>query len=408
MANAVVNPYCAGAGTRPAVLAGRGRQLAMIDRLIGQFQGRRGAENIVWTGLRGMGKTVLLQTALDCLRDQGWLAGYHEVRKGAGIGASVASILVQGQAVLGRGRVAKALSWLRDLVGSTTVSASVGEVTVNLGLQRGADQTLPEDALDALFVRLGEAAAEAEIGAVFLFDEMQLMDRHDLSALLHAAQAVESLPVAFVAAGLPDLPGHLAAAGTYSERLFYDRVDWLADADVDEAIRLPASEFGVDYTDEALTLLREAAQSYPYFVQLFAEETWWAADAPSDRPGTLIDTATVRRALGPARRRLDEGLYRIRLEKASGGEQEYLRAMARIGDSRIPSGDVARAVGKTPKQASTTRDRLIAKGILYAPAYNIVEFAVPGFADYLRRYFTEHGHQGREVVDPRSGPPVPT
>src|SRR5579864_8408322 len=175
----MVNPYCAGAGTRPAVLAGRGRQLAMVDRLIGQFHGRRGAENIVWTGLRGMGKTVLLQSALDQFRDQGWLAGYHEVRKGAGLGASVASILVQGNAVLGRGKVAKALGWLRDLIGSATVTASVGEVTVNLGLRSSGGGALPEDALDSLFVRLGETAAEAGIGAVFLFDEMQLMDRHD-------------------------------------------------------------------------------------------------------------------------------------------------------------------------------------------------------------------------------------
>jgi hypothetical protein len=387
METGLVNPYCAGAGTRPAVLAGRGRQLAIVERMITQFHGRRGAENIVWTGLRGMGKTVLLQTALDGFRDQGWLAGYHEARKGAGIGASVASILMQGQAVLGRGKVAKALAWLRELMGSATVSASIGEVTVNLGLQARPDRTLPEDALDALFVRLGEAAAEVGIGAVFLFDEMQLIDRHDLSALLHAAQAVEGLPVGFVGAGLPDLPGHLAAAGTYSERLYYDRVDWLGDADVEEAIRGPAEEFGVDYSDEAMGLLKEAARSYPYFVQLFAEETWWAADTPSDRPGAVIDAKAVRRALAPARRRLDEGLYRIRLEKASPSEQQYLRAMAAIGDSRIPSGDVARRLGKTPKQASTTRDRLISKGILYAPAYNVVEFAVPGFADYLLRYF---------------------
>ena len=383
----MVNPYCAGAGTRPAVLAGRGRQLAMVDRLIAQFHGRRGAENIVWTGLRGMGKTVLLQSALDEFRDQGWLAGYHEVRKGAGLGSSVASILVQGNAVLGRGKVAKALGWLRDLIGSATVTASVGEVTVNLGLRSSADSTLPEDALDSLFVRLGETAAEAGVGAVFLFDEMQLMDRHDLSALLHAAQAVEGLPVAFVAAGLPDLGGRLAAAGTYSERLYYDRVDWLSDLDVEEAIREPAQEFGVDYTTEAMGLLRELSQSYPYFVQLFAEETWWAADTPSDRPGTMIDVDTVRRAVAPALRRLDEGLYRIRLEKASAGELDYLRAMADLGDTRIASGEVARRLGRTPKQVSPMRDRLISKGVIYSPAYNSVEFAVPGFADFLRRYF---------------------
>jgi AAA ATPase domain len=381
-----VNPYCAGAGTRPAVLAGRGRQLAMVDRMIAQFEGRRAAENIVWTGLRGMGKTVLLQEALDRFRDRGWLAGYHEARKRAGIGASVASILLQGHAVLGRGKVSKALVWLKELLGATTVTATVGDVTVNLGLEKPRDRALPEDALDALFVRLGEAAADAGVGAVFLFDEMQLVDRHDLSALLHAAQAVESLPVAFVGAGLPDLPGILASAGTYSERLFYDRVDWLPASDVADAIRGPASELGVDYSDQAVELLVELSESYPYFVQLFAEETWWAADVPADPRGTVIGVEFVERARPHAMRRLDEGLYRIRFEKASQGEQRFLQAMGELGDSRIRSGDVARTLGLSNQQASTVRDRLIAKGVVYSPAYNVLEFSVPGFGDYVRRH----------------------
>lgn len=389
MTSGGVNPYCAGAGTRPAVLAGRGRQLVVADRLMTQFEGRRGAENIVWSGLRGMGKTVLLHETLDRFRDHGWLAGYHEARRNAGIGAAVTSILVQGQAVLGRGKASRALGWLKDLIGNATLSTSIGELTFSLGLARRDDtRRTPEVALDALFVRLGEAAADAGVGAVFLFDELQLVDRQDLSALLHAAQATESLPVGFVAAGLPDLPARLAAAGTYSERLYYDRIDLLSEPDVIEAIEGPAAEFGVSYTDDAIRLLVDSSKSYPYFVQLFAEEAWWAAGAPSDRPGTVIDAGAVERAIGPARRRLDDGLYRIRLEKASPAEQEYLRAMAAIGDSRIASGGVARMLGKSNQQASATRDRLIAKGMIYAPAYNVLEFAVPGFAEYLREYFS--------------------
>lgn len=382
-----INPYCAGAGTRPPVLAGRGRQLAQVDYLAGQFEGRRGAESIVWYGLRGMGKTVLLREVTDRLRDRGWLVGYHEVRRDAGIGGSVASILVQATRALGRGRLASALAWLRDQLGGASVSADLGEVTLRLGLHSTRTEPLPEDALDALFVRLGEAAADAGVGAAFLLDELQLMERPDLSALLHAAEAAKELPLAFVGAGLPDLPGHLAAAGTYAERLFYDRVDWLTESDVVEALTVPAEEFGVGYDRAALDLLVHHIRAYPYFLQLYAEETWKAAGTPSDRPGRIIDGRDVDAALGAVDRRLEEGLYRIRLEKASPSEQDYLRAMASLGDGRVSSGDVVRVLGKTHQQASTQRDRLIGKGLIYSPAHNALEFTVPGFGAYVRAHF---------------------
>ena len=127
--------------------------------------------------------------------------------------------------------------------------------------------------------------------------------------------------------------------------------------------------------------------SYPYFLQLYAEETWKAAATPSDRPGYVVSAGDVNAALEPVRRRLDEGLYRIRLEKASPAEQAYLRAMASFGDGPIGSGEVTRLLRKSHQQTSTQRDRLIAKGIIYAPAHAVVQFSVPGFGDYLRRHF---------------------
>ena len=381
-----VNPYCAGAGTRPPVLAGRARQLAQVEHLAAQFEGRRPAESIVWYGLRGMGKTVLLREALDRLRDRGWLAGYHESRRDAGIGGSVAAVLLQASRTLDQGPLAGPLTWLRELLDGAALSADLGQVTLNLGLRPFKGGSVPEDALDSLLVQVGEAAADAGVGAAFLLDEVQLVDRHDLAALMHAAEAAKDLPVAFVCAGLPDLPNQLAAAGTYAERLFYDRVDWLSDADVVEALTLPAEEFGVTYAPGALDLLVEHVRAYPYFLQLYAEETWKAAGTPSDRPGHVIEARDVEAALGASERRLEEGMYRIRLEKASPAEQDYLRAMASLGDGRVASGAVARTLGKSNQQASSQRDRLIAKGLIYAPAHNVVDFTVPGFAAYVRRH----------------------
>jgi hypothetical protein len=403
MTKGKINPYCAGAGTRPPLLVGRARQMAEVEHFANQFEARRGAENIVWSGLRGMGKTVLLREVLDMFVDRGWFVGYHEVRRDAGLGGSVASIIMQGTKTLGRGKLHRALGWLRELVGEGVLSADVGDITFRLGLRPTRPGPPPEDVLDALFLRLGEAAADAGVGAVFLFDELQLMARGDLSALLHASEAAKDVPVGFLGAGLPDLPPALSAAGTYAERLFYDRIDWLGDTDVAEAIQVPADEFGVHYSREAMALLIERSAAYPYFLQLYAEETWKAAGTPSDRRGYVISPGDVLAAVDAVRRRLDDGLYRLRLDKASPSEQEYLRAMASLGDGQVSSGDVTRLLGKSHQQASTQRDRLITKGIIYAPAHAVVQFSVPGFGDYLRRYFDT----GRLVI-PSSGPRLPT
>jgi hypothetical protein len=150
----------------------------------------------------------------------------------------------------------------------------------------------------------------------------------------------------------------------------------------------PAAELTVGFESDGLARLVDLTASYPYFVQLYAEEAWKAAGTPSDRPGTVITTEDVEAAADPARRRLDEGLYRIRFEKASEAEQTYLVAMAAIGDNRVPSGEVARRLGRTAQEASPLRERLMQKVIVYSPAYNVLEFSVPGFADYVRRRHT--------------------
>jgi hypothetical protein len=177
----------------------------------------------------------------------------------------------------------------------------------------------------------------------------------------------------------------MASAGSYAERLYYDRVDWLSAGDVREAIVVPAAEFDVSYEPEALDELVRQVGSYPHFAQLYPEEAWKVAGTPSDRPGHVITLADVLGAFEPAQSRLDEGLYQIRFAKASEAERNYLVAMAGLADTRIPSGDVARRLGRSAQEVSPLRERLIQKGIIYSPAHNVIEFAVPGFASYLRR-----------------------
>ncbi len=381
------NPYTPGAGKRPRALVGRGRQLVLIDHLIDQFEGGYSSEAMAWSGLRGMGKTVLLREGLRRLQDRGWLVGYYEIRQGVDIGVTVAEVLNRGQQLLPPGKpMSRAMSWLRSAAAMPKVTASHGDLAVELGIRpRDGAGRIPVDALDNLFLRLGAAAASAGVGAVFLLDELQLLRRADLSALLHASEAAQDLPVTFIGAGLPNLPFLLAEAGSYSERLAFDRVDRLSNRDAKDALELPAAEHGVMFAPEVLKAILGRADGYPYFLQLYGQECWRAAGSPSDRPGTVIERAHFFEATAEVQRQLDVGIYAIRVEKASPLERRYLATMASLGDSEIPSGAVARMMGRSVGALSPQRERLIEKGLVYSRAHGLLEFSVPGFSDYLRR-----------------------
>jgi hypothetical protein len=387
-----LNPYTPGAGKVPAALAGRDRHLAQIDNLAAQFEGGRSEESIVFTGLRGMGKTVLVKQISERLAARGWLSGYFETRRDVGPGAAIEAVVAQGVILLPTtSRVRKALAKLIKAAASgTELTVTEPHTGMSVGLRlnlSGRSQDTYRVLLEFLKT-LGEAALADGVGVAIVLDELQLMKKADMAVLLQTTRhpdVADRLPVALIAAGLPYLPGEMSKASTYSERLNWIAVDNLSRLAVIDAVRVPAEEYEVTWTDTALAKIVELSKGYPFFVQLYASETWDGAGRPSDRPGTIIDVDAVIDAVPRVQERLDQGLYAARYQRATQKQRAYLRAVASLGDGTVSVGEVAQILGEKLSALSPQRDQLIKNGLIHSPGYGQIEFSVPGFADYVRR-----------------------
>ncbi|MHB8379187.1 MAG: ATP-binding protein [Acidimicrobiales bacterium] len=380
-----INPYTPGAAKRPSTLVGRSRQLALIDALIDQLNADRPAEDYIFTGLRGMGKTVFLKEAQDRFTARGWLCGYVEVRRGVEAGVAIAQIIADTyEATASKSWFKKVLEKSPVRLGSVTLSAPGGLASVTIEPAQRAAADAYRD-LYTLLTALGRAAQKNGAGVALLIDELQQFKKRDLEVVLQVSRRLEGLPVTLIGAGLPTLPEVTSAAGTYSERFSFESIDQLSRPDARLAVTEPADEFSVTYEPHALDELVKLADGFPYFLQLYASETWIAAGFPSEQPGFKITIGHVNQAIPAVHRKVDAGLYRARYERASPAEKEYLAAMAALGSSSVSSGEVARQLDKTQAQLSTVRDRLIKKGIIHSPSQGRVEFSAPGFGDYVRR-----------------------
>jgi len=390
-----VNPYSPGAGTRPPVLAGRDAQLALVRSVADQVEAGREANPLVYTGLRGMGKTALLKETIDELRRRKWLAGYYEVRRDVDPGAAVASIVEEGSRLAGRS-LRKALTSGVHRLGRTRLT--VGPTGVSLEIDPGNSVAgAPVDAypaLVALLRDLGGSARGAGAGVALVVDELQVFRKRDLAVLIQALSATKELPIVLIGAGLPYLPSEMSKANTYAERFRYESVDGLRDSDIRLAVIEPAEQAGVTWDSRAVDRLVELSLGYPYFVQLYASESWKAAG-----DAATISAENVESAIDPVQHQLDIGLYAARYERLSGTERAYVHAVVHTMDQerpktlfgaqapseRVGSGDVAANLGKSINAAAPTRDRVIRKGVIHSPQFGLLEFSVPGFATYVRR-----------------------
>jgi len=383
-----VNPYTPGAAKRPTAFVGRARQFALIDSLADQLEAGYPAEDYVFTGLRGMGKTVLLKEALDRLGERGWLAAYYEIRRHDDPGTAFAQMLAD---ITERSEPGGWFFRIIDRVGrrlgsvSLRVDAGSGTPGVELTVAPAAKTgDLFRDAR-SLLSGIGEAAAEHGTGVALLIDEMQQLRKRDLTLLLAVSREIEGLPVAIIGAGLPTLPATVAGAGSYAERFSFEAVDRLNSVEAKEALVIPAERFGVTYEPGALERVLALAEGYPYFLQLYGAETWRAAGMPSDEPGTVITRRHVEAAEPQVAARVDQGLYASRYERAAPQERQYLQAMARLGDADVASGEIARLLDKSITSAAPIRDRLLKKGLIHSPRTGRLDFSVPGFGGYVRR-----------------------
>jgi hypothetical protein len=383
-----LNPYTPGVGTQPPVLVGRDLQLAVIEQTARLVEGGQEPQHVILTGLRGVGKTVLVKEGMRRLRGRGWLCGYYEVRRDVDAGLAIAAIVAGGASLLPkRAKLTGALRKLRASIGSASLSGSA-DGTVSISISPRLVTTDPYFEALRLFQQLGAAAAEDNVGVALCVDELQTFRRKDATTLIQALEAGDaaSARVLLLGAGLPTTAVELAKSNSYAERFRYEVLDDLSVAQATRAVAEPAADLGVTWEPDALNRVVELAHGYPFFLQLYASEAWDAA-ALRDERLTAIAGGDVESSLAHARRRLDSGIYATRFGRASAAERHYLMAMAEamgVGE-RATSAEVARRLGRTLADLSMVRDRLIRKGIVHGPEPGQMQFSVPGFKEYVLR-----------------------
>ena len=386
----VRNPYAPGAGQRPPELAGRDRELAQFEVVLERIARGRPERSMVLTGLRGVGKTVLLNSFRSMALQRLWGTGKIEARPEQSIRRPVAAALHMAVRELApRHRAPDQIEHFLGVLkafASRDPKAPKGSFTPHLGIDvpaaRGrADSGDLEIDLTELFADAASVATDLGVGIALFIDEMQDVPPVDVSALCAATHELSQTagPLIVVGAGLPHLPSVLSASKSYSERLFrYVPIDRLDRAAADQALIAPARREGADFTQDALDALYEAADGYPYFVQAYGKVTW---DAAAASPVTEADVNVA----GPqAESELAVGFFGSRYDRATPAEREYMRAMAMLGDDPVPTAQVADELGRKPSSLSPSRDGLIKKGLIYSSERGLIAFTVPHFGKFLR------------------------
>jgi AAA ATPase-like protein len=382
------NPFAPGAGTPPPELAGRDELLEGIRIAIERVRLGRPTKSVLMVGLRGVGKTVLL----DRMRDEAEGAGIQTLRIEApedrSLPAMLAPELRKALLRLSLNAKAKRLAQrsLRGLAGfakALKVKYKDIEVGFDFDPEPGlADNGDLEHDLQALLEVAGTAAQKAETALACYLDELQYVEEPELAALITALHrtAQRKLPVVLVGAGLPQLRGRMGRAKSYAERLFdFPEIGPLSEDAAKVAIARPARAQGVDVAPDALDLLVRKTHRYAYFVQEWGKHSWDAA------PASPIRRRDVEAASKIALAALDESFFRVRFDRLTPSEKRYLRAMAELGPGPHRSGDIAHQLGRTVTSLAPTRNQLISKGMIWSPSHGDTAFTVPLFDEFMHR-----------------------
>lgn len=389
----VTNPYTPNAGARPDVLVGRDDQLASFDILLKRLARGRAEQSMIITGLRGVGKTVLLGQFREKALAAGWAVVEYEVTKHDERAFRQATALKLRTALLELAPRARWTERFRHAAAALkaftlTVDPS-GQVRAGLdvdvvdGLADHGD--LAMDLTDVL-VAVGEAAHSHERGVVLLFDEVQFLAKGQLEALIMALHKTvqRGLPVTMVGAGLPQIAELAGDAKSYAERLFkFPTIGDLSEDDAHRALVEPARMEGVEYERVALDRAYELTGGYPYFVQELGYAVWTVAQ---ESPITRVD---VDGAVDLYEAKLDSSFFRVRLDRASDLQRAYLRAMAQLGPEPQKAADVAALLHRDSTQLGPTRAELIDMGLLFTPAHGYAAFTVPHFDRFMLRAVPE-------------------
>ncbi|MCC7232493.1 MAG: ATP-binding protein [Bacteroidia bacterium] len=384
----VNNPYSPGAGTRPPELTGRENLRRTMQVAIARKRKGLNAKSILIVGLRGVGKTVLL----DLIRDDAENSGVHTIRIEAPEKRSLPALIAPQlrkellRLSLIENAKTNARRALKALAGfAKSLKVKYNDIEIGFdeepepGLANNGDL---EHDLPELLEVVGQAAQKADTALVLLIDELQYVEEDQLAALITALHrcAQRNLPVTLVGAGLPQLRGQMGNAKSYAERLFeFPELGPLLKSEVFEALEKPAEELNVRFNRNALELIFNKTKGYPYFIQEWGKHSW---DIATKSPITTLD---VEHATNIAIADLDASFFRVRFDRLTPSEKVYLRAMAELGEGPHRSGDIADILSKNVNQLAPVRSKLIEKGMIYSPNHGETAFTVPLFDEFMRR-----------------------
>jgi hypothetical protein len=378
----VSNPYTPNAGSRPSELAGRQGELRQFGILVARLKQGTTDQSLIVKGLRGVGKTVLLNAFEDLAEAQGFLTYYHELTPDSSL---LGNLVRDAESALARLKLSeRAGQRAREALGGMRAIKLTGPAGFGLqvDLRDASEGTITTD-LTELFLELGRAARDKGNGIAFFLDEVQFVEevqyRSMISALHRSTQ--KQLPITVAAAGLPQIPRLSGEARSYAERLFdFPTIASLPEEDAREALAGPAGKLGVEYSEEAVAAALEWTEGYPFYIQQIGKHAWNLAGA------SPITLEVVREAMPAAQAALDRSIYEVRIQRATANEQRYMRAMADLGEGPYRSGAVAKRLGKPVSSLSPVRQQLLSKGLIYSTEdYGYIDFTVPRFDEYMRR-----------------------
>lgn len=382
------NPFSPGAGSPPPELAGREEILKKALLALARIKRGRTEKSMFLIGLRGVGKTVLLNEIASLATGEGYKAVMVEAHEKKSLPELLYPHLRQLLFSLDGGKhvseqVKRARRVLVSFFKSIKLKAGELELSFDADPETGtADSGDLESDLAEVFISIGEAAKDRQTAVAIIVDELQYLDETELSSLIMAVHRISqrSLPLIVIGAGLPQLVGKCGSSKSYSERLFdYPNVGPLLVDDAIKALQEPARQEGAIFTSEALQEIVRVTEGYPYFLQEWGYHAWNLS------PGEEITFDVIDEVNGAAIRRLDENFFRVRFDRLTPTEKRYLRALAELGADPQRSGEIAKMLGKGVSSVAPIRSQLISKGMIYSPTHGDTAFTVPLFDQFLKR-----------------------
>jgi len=384
----IKNPFSPGAGSPPPELAGRDIVLEQARVLLGRVKAKRSEKSLLLTGLRGVGKTVLLNAIEQLAKEQEYRTILVEAHEGKPLAVLLAPhlrrLLFDLDRIAGAGdKARRAIAVLKSFVGA--IKLKIGDLDIGIDIEPeagSADSGDLEVDLPSLFMAVAEAAAERSTAIAIFIDEIQYFNTTELSALIMAMHKMQQrqLPLVLIGAGLSILPGLAGESKSYAERLFnFPDIGPLSQADALKALQDPVQEVGESFSDDALKEIFQLTKGYPYFLQEWGYQAWNQAVASPITLQVIQETSDL------VAKRLDDNFFRVRFDRLTPKEKTFLRAMAELGEAPYRSGDIADKLNIKINILGPVRANLIKKGMVYSPSYGDMAFTVPLFNEFMRR-----------------------